>query len=126
MFKLFNMGGPVFMGILTLIFFVMLAIAAFNFLLILKNDFKDIEETRKKLSYLKSLGLFAFIAGILGQSIGLYEAFTVIEKVTDISPALMAGGLKVSMITPIYGMLILLLSYLFWFILDFMASRRVN
>ncbi len=114
------------MGILTLIFFVMLAIAAFNFLLILKNDFKDIEETRKKLSYLKSLGLFAFIAGILGQSIGLYEAFTVIEKVTDISPALMAGGLKVSMITPIYGMLILLLSYLFWFILDFMASRRVN
>ncbi len=114
------------MGILTLIFFVMLAIAVFNFVLILKNDFKDIEETRKKLSYLKSLGLFAFIAGILGQLIGLYSAFTAIEKAMDISPAILAGGLKVSMITVIYGTVIFLLSYLFWFILDYMAGRRVN
>jgi len=114
------------MGILTLIFFVILAIAVFNFVLILKKDFKDIEETRKKLSYLKSLGLFALIAGILGQMIGLYEAFSVIEKVSDISPSLLAGGLKVSMITPIWGALIFLFSYIFWFILDSMAGRRLN
>ena len=114
------------MGILTLIFFVILGIAIFNFILILKKDFKDIEETRKKLSYLKSLGFFAFITGILGQMIGLYSAFTVIEKVSSISPSLLAGGLKVSMITVIYGTIIFLLSYLFWFILDYMAGRRVN
>lgn len=120
------MGGPLFMGILTLIFFVMLAIAVFNLVLILRKDFKDIEETRKKLSYLKSLGLFAFITGVLGQMIGLYEGLTVIEKVSDISPSLLAGGLRISMITPIYGILIFLLSYLFWFILDYMASQRVK
>lgn len=114
------------MGILTLIFFLILGIAVFNFIIILKKDFKDIAETRKKLSYLKSLGLFSFITGILGQAIGLYSAFSVIEIAGDISPSILAGGLKVSMITFIYGSLILLLSYLFWFILDYMAGRRVS
>ncbi|MCF8222860.1 MAG: MotA/TolQ/ExbB proton channel family protein [Bacteroidales bacterium] len=124
MFKLFNMGGPLFMGILTLIFFVILAIAVFNLFLIIRDDFKDIAETRKKLAYIKSLGLFAFISGILGQLIGLFSAFTAIEKAMDISPAILAGGLKVSMITVIYGTVIFLLSYLFWFLLDYLAGRK--
>lgn len=114
------------MGILTLIFFVILAIAVFNLFLIIRDDFKDIAETRKKLAYIKSLGLFAFITGILGQLIGLFSAFTAIEKAMDISPAILAGGLKVSMITVIYGTVIFLLSYLFWFLLDYLAGRKTS
>ena len=120
------MGGPLFMGILTLIFFVILAIAIVNLFLIIRDDFKDITETRRKLAYIKSLGLFAFITGILGQLIGLYSAFTAIEKALEISPSILAGGLRVSMITVIYGVIIFLLSYLFWFLLDYLAGRKAG
>ena len=114
------------MGILTILFFIILAIAIYNLIIILRGDFKDINETRRKLKYVKSIGLFAFISGILGQLLGLFSALTAIEQAMDISPAIIAGGLKISMITPIYGILILLISYIFWIILDYIASRRNN
>lgn len=126
MFELFYTGGPLFMGILTILFFIILAIAAYHSVIILKNDFKDINESRKKLKYIKSLGLFAFVTGIMGQLIGLYNAFMAIENAMEISPAILAGGLKVSLITPIYGALILLISYLIWIILDYIASCKKN
>ena len=64
--------------------------------------------------------------GVLGQMLGLFAAFTAIEAAMDISPAIMAGGLKVSMITPMYGMVIMVLSYLLWILLDYIASRYVQ
>jgi len=124
MFKLFYMGGPLFMGILTGILFIILVIAVFNLIITLRKDYKDLGELRKKLSYIKSLGLFSLVTGILGQMIGLYSAFTAIEKAQDISPAIMMGGLKVSMIVPMYGMVIFLVSYLLWVVVDYIASRN--
>lgn len=126
MFELFYTGGPLFMGVLTFLFFIILAIAAYHLVIILKNDFKDINESRKKLKYIKSLGLFAFVSGIMGQLMGLYNAFGAIEQAMDISPQILAGGLKVSMITTIYGALIFLISYLLWIILDYVASNKKN
>jgi hypothetical protein len=124
MFNLFKMGGPLFMGILTVVLFIILALAVFYLIIILKKDFKDLDETRKRLKYIKSLGLFGLVTGILGQLIGLYGAFGAIEKAKDISPSIMAGGLKVSMITPMYGMIIFLISYLLWMAVDFIASKN--
>jgi biopolymer transport protein ExbB/TolQ len=124
MFKLFYQGGPLFMGILTLLLTAIVAIAVYYYVLISRKDYKDISETRQKLKYLKSLGTFSLVVGFLGQMIGLYDAFEIIEQVTEISPSLLAGGLKVSMITSLYGILIFLVSYLLWFIADNYASRQ--
>lgn len=124
MFKLFYEGGAFFMGILTILLFFVLAIAIFNFILINRLDYKDISETRKKLGYIKSIGRFALVTGFLGQLIGLVYAMDKIQEVGAISPSLLAGGLKVSMIAPIYGMLIFLISYALWLIMDFVTSRK--
>ena len=59
---------------------------------------------------IRSLGLLAAITGILGQLIGLFSAFEHIQQAGSVSPALLAGGLKVSMITTIYGVIIYLLA----------------
>ncbi len=112
------------MGILTTILFLMLAIAIVNLIIIIRKDYKDLAETRRRLKYIKSLGLFAFVAGCMGQLLGLYQGLGVIEEAGgSISPGLLAGGLKISLITPLYGMLIFLVSYALWLILDFMVSR---
>ena len=91
MLDYFYMGGPLFMGMLTLIF-IALVVAA-----VLKKDVKEI-------------GLLALALGILGQLIGLMGAFEGIEAMGGVSQSILVGGLKVSIITSIYGLLIYIVS----------------
>lgn len=102
------------MGILTIILILAFVVAIYFALKISKGG-ADAEKLRSRLSNLKSIGLFGLVVGVFGQLIGLYEAFNAIEEMGDISPGLIAGGLKVSMITTLYGFVIFLLCYLLWF-----------
>ena len=101
MFKIFSQGGPIFMGILTLI--LLSLIAVFVASLIKKGDEKQLLHS---IQWLKSLGTLGLVVGILGQLIGLFSAFSVIETSQGISPAMLASGLKISLITTLYGLLI--------------------
>ena len=93
MIDLFMMGGPLFMGILTVVFLLMIVAGVRN-------------------SGEKELGLLALAVGFLGQLIGLFGAFEGIEQMGGVSQAMLAGGLKVSSITSIYGLLIYIVSLL--------------
>ncbi|MDX9846728.1 MAG: MotA/TolQ/ExbB proton channel family protein [Tenuifilaceae bacterium] len=62
------------------------------------------------------LGSFAFLMGILFQVIGIIEALIAIEAAGDVSMALIAGGLKVSLIAPVYGFTLFVLTYIIWFV----------
>ncbi len=110
-------GGILFMSIL----FFLLVI---NLVLIVKSSidiyFKKRQGSlqKKNLEAIKFIGSFALAFGIFGQIIGLFEAFKAIEKMGEVSQALLAGGLKVSSFTTIYGFFIFLLSSLCWFILN--------
>ncbi len=121
---IFHMGGPLFMGILTILFVLMLAYSVISLISIITKGDDDPLKVRSRLPHIKAIGLFALITGILGQLIGLYEAFAAIERAMDISPSIMAGGLKISMITTLYGILIYLISILIWIILDLWASKK--
>lgn len=121
---LFHMGGPLFMGILTILFVLMLAYSVISTISIINKGGDDPVKVRSRLPHIKAIGLFALITGILGQLIGLYDAFAAIERAMDISPPIMAGGLKVSMITTMYGMVIYLISILIWVVLDLWASKK--
>ena len=121
---LFVMGGALFMGILTILLVVILAVYVYFALTIAGGKAESKKNFSHQLSYLKSLGLFTMIIGIFGQLIGLTEAFKAIEAAMDISPAIMAGGLKVSMITTLYGIIINLLSIFIWFLLDLWYHKK--
>lgn len=118
MANLFYMGGPLFMGILTSLLVVMLAVSVYFLISISSGKANEKPNFRHQLTYVKSVGLFTMITGILGQLIGLMSAFKAIEQANDISPGILAGGLKVSLITTLYGIFIYLFSILIWFLLD--------
>ena len=120
---LFYMGGPLFMGILTTLLLIVLAISVYFVIQIVSGKSVNKKNFSHQLTYIRSVGLFTMITGILGQLIGLMMAFSAIEQAMDISPAIIAGGLKVSMITTLYGIFIYLLSILIWFILDLWHQR---
>ncbi|MCS5490194.1 MotA/TolQ/ExbB proton channel family protein [Algoriphagus limi] len=93
MIDLFFAGGPIIMSILTL-----------QLIAVVVSAFKFPEWT-------KELGIFALATGILGQVIGLYGMFEGIESFGgNINQAMIAGGLKYSTISTIFGLLIFMVS----------------
>ena len=77
-----------------------------------------------RLIFILFWGSMATITGILGQMVGLMQAFSVIERVGDISLSIIMGGLKVSMYPVVYGVAILIISSLLWLILKWISSRN--
>lgn len=114
MVELFQMGGILFMSILTILFVGVLVTAGRYWI---RQD-----ATKSDLDLIKSIGLLALIIGILGQLIGLFSAFQAIEQVGTVSPAMLAGGLKVSSITSIYGLVIYATSLVLWMVCGKMKS----
>ena len=124
--EIFIMGGPLFMSILTLLFILMVAWAIYQALPVFRNEELIFGKVKMRLKHIRSIGLFAMVFGILGQLIGLYEAFSAIERAGDISPGLVYSGLKVSMITTLYGIFIYLISLILWFVLDYLLSKKMT
>jgi len=98
MINLFFEGGVLFMSIIS-IFLVMTGISFY-----LHSD------------KLKTYGNLALSTGILGSFIGLYSAFITIQQLGNVSPSVLAGGLRVALICTMYGILVYIISrilYLF-------------
>ena len=79
---------------------------------------------KKGLSGILFFGSMAPLTGIIWQMIGMMQAFTAIQQAGDISPAIIMGGLKVSMIAPLYGLLVLFFSAILWFILKWQIEAK--
>jgi membrane-anchored glycerophosphoryl diester phosphodiesterase (GDPDase) len=95
-------GGVWFTLPLTVLAVVVIAVAAWDAWAILRRN-----ETRpRRRRLLVQLGLFGFIFGLLGHALSLYEMMQAVERVDGVSPALVAGGLRVSFIVPIFGLLV--------------------
>lgn len=119
-FELFYQGGPQFMSIVTIWGIGMLVFTAQKVI----HFFVQGKMTKNGLGLILLFGSLAMVTGFLGQAIGLTAAFNAIEAAGDISPSLVAGGLKVSMIAPIYGTILFILSLIFWGVLKEIYTRK--
>ena len=81
---------------------------------------KNLDDTRLRsgIHTILFLGSFAAVFGLLIQIIGIVEAINAIIEAADISPAIVLDGAKRSFYNPIFGMITLLVSGVFWFILQ--------
>ncbi len=118
MFDLFYEGGILFMSILTLLFVVMLSLSVYYGTSIFKSGPENAELYRQGISYIKSMGILSLVVGVLGQLIGMYQGFSKIQLAGAISQPLLIAGIRISMITTLYGLVIFIISYLIWLGLD--------
>lgn len=109
-----NAGGP-FMWPLLIIALVLIGLSIKKTIDLFQRTDQRAEDLKKGLPVILQLGLFCFFWGVLAQAVGLYQMLSAIEAVGDVSPALLMGGLKVSMIAPIFGLIILVVSMIVWF-----------
>lgn len=105
-------GGIKFTVPLLLLALAILGLMAFSF----------VRPDRKRIGLVLHLGVFSAVFGILGQTIGLLSALDAIEAMGGVSPAMLAGGLKVSFITTIFGLANLTMALAGWTVLRYRAA----
>ncbi len=110
--EMFYMGGIQFMVAITILGLAMLFFTVRSYI----NVFGKNRNGGAGVNYILMFGSLAFIIGLLGQAIGMFGSFEAIQQAGDISPGLIAAGLRVSMITPFYGMFFFIISIPLWVI----------
>ena len=126
MLTLFYEGGALFMGLLTLLLLIIFCLAVVAGVKFLGKGTPDVQLIKPQLTYIKSVGLFALVTGILGQMIGLYSAFQNTEVVKTLTPEILAYGFRISSICNLYGIFIFLVAYTLWFGLDVLLNKQLR
>ena len=103
-FQRLNEGGP----IITYPIFILLIVA----LILTVLAFLKPERRAKLRELIASLGLFALVWGIIGQIIGLIEAFDAIEISGGVSIGILANGLKFTFLSSLFGLIVFLIARL--------------
>ena len=100
----FNDGGPVFTYTILIL---LLIVAALFMKAILEKDY-----SKKSRAMLANAGWLALAWGYLGRTFGLIMAFDNIAAAGEIAPQHMAGGLKMALLGPLFGITVFVLARL--------------
>lgn len=110
----FLLGGPFFMTI-HLILWILVIFFTVKFLLNYFSDKRNLKKLNKMKSYILFIGGYGFLLSIFYQLLGFFGALSAIEIAHDISPAMILGGFKISLIAPLFSLFLLLISSIIWF-----------
>lgn len=119
----FNEGGPFLMSLILICLLLTIFFVFKTGIALKKNDFTF----NKYLSLIGEAGLLGLVIGVLGSVLGMIGAFDAIEGFdAPASPALIAGGLKVSFITAVFGSFTFIISRICIIALKWMKKTNVN
>jgi Na+(H+)/acetate symporter ActP len=102
----FNEGGPFFMSLILICLILTVFFLVKAFIEVSKN----VPQSNKMMRLAADTGLLGLVIGFLGSIIGMITAFDAIDAIDNISSGMMAGGLKVSFLTTLFGTLTFIIS----------------
>lgn len=115
-------GGPLAMSLILICFLLVL-------FLIVRAAMKLKSPThifQKSVTLINQLALLALVIGLFAQFIGLIQIFDAFEALGDINPTLFAGGLKVTLLAPIFGGFTFLIGRMASFILNWIRNENLD
>jgi len=68
----------------------------------------------RNISWISLFIALAPMLGFMGTVIGMIQAFDAIEAAGDISPSLVAGGIKVALLTTVFGLIVAIILQIFY------------
>lgn len=80
----------------------------------------------KNLSWIAFVIAVAPMLGFLGTVVGMVQAFDDIEAAGDISPTVVAGGMKVALLTTVFGLIVAIIVQTFYNYLSAKVDSLVN
>lgn len=106
-------GGILFMSVIYVLWIVTIFFIVRS--VWLSRQESDSKKTKMSSEFILFFGSLAFLIGLLAQVVGLFGAFDAIQAAGDVSPSMIAGGLKISFLAPLYGFVLFLISIIAWF-----------
>ena len=100
LFNRFLEGGALFMSLILICLLLSIYFMVKSFLTLNTNK----ETSKRMLKHIGDSGTLGLALGVLGAFIGLITAFDVIEATGGAAPSIIAGGLKVAILSPIFGL----------------------
>jgi len=100
LFNRFMEGGALFMSLIL----ICLLISIYFLVKSILNIKTNIEISKKMLKHINDSGTLGLALGIMGSFIGLVTAFDVIEATGAAKPSILAGGLKVALLSTLFGL----------------------
>ena len=97
----FMEGGAFFMSLILICLLISIYFTAKSFLNIKSN----VEISKKMLKHISDSGTLGLALGGMGAFLGLITAFDVLEATGEAQPGIIAGGLKVALLSPLFGLL---------------------
>jgi hypothetical protein len=122
MIRAYIAGGP-YMHLLALLALVVLVLSIRRTIDLFARRERDPERLALGVDAILFWGCIAAVLGFLGQFTGMYLSLRVIRRAGLIDPALVAEGIAVSLVTTVFGLIILIVSALLWFALRCRLSQ---
>ncbi|MDA9056548.1 MotA/TolQ/ExbB proton channel family protein [Flavobacteriaceae bacterium] len=96
----FMEGGALFMSLILICLLISIYFIVKSILNIKTNNDVSI----KMLKHINDSGTLALALGFLSAFLGLISAFDVLEATGEADPSIIAGGLKVALLSPLFGL----------------------
>ena len=71
----------------------------------------------KALKLINQLALIALVVGLFNQWLGLIQAFDAFESINDMNAQVFAGGLKITLLSPVFGGFVFIVGRIMTFVL---------
>ncbi|NNL31077.1 MAG: hypothetical protein HKO77_08650, partial [Gemmatimonadetes bacterium] len=114
---------------LTMSSVIIVALVLYSTVRLFEGDARPLPMTKTFMDSVLFWGGFSLITGILGTLVGIVVAAQSIERAGTVAPTLVWGGIKVALYSSVFGLLVLAVSSLAWFVLHlrwrFLSSREV-
>lgn len=98
----FNDGGPIFTYTILIVLIIILALFI--------KGLMDKGNNKKTIDLMASFAWFAVAWGFLGRTFGLIKAFDMVGAAGELTPSLLAGGLKMALVDPLFGIFVFIVS----------------
>ncbi|WP_026449621.1 MotA/TolQ/ExbB proton channel family protein [Aequorivita capsosiphonis] len=115
-------GGPFWMTLIILCFLLMLILIV-SAILKLKSSNNIF---RKSISLINQIALLALVIGLFSQLLGLIQVFDAFQSLNNVNPELFAGGLKVTLLSPVFGGFTFIVGRLASFILSWLRNPEMD
>ena len=122
MFSLFLAGGS-FMWLLLVILLVVVVLAITKGVQLFSNKEKNIKKLENGVNAILFWGIYSVVVGFFAHFLGILYAMEAIKRAADISPAIVAGGYSVSLLTILFGLIIFMIAAIIWFIYKSVLAR---
>ena len=96
----FMEGGALFMSLILICLLILIYFTIKSILNLKTNK----EISKKMLKHISDSGTLGLALGVMGSFIGLITAFDVLEATGAAEPSILAGGLKVALLSTLFGL----------------------